>query len=92
MQHWWGIVGGVAVLPPQMPIRWDGYVGQIILGLSVKLFVSAPRYAIFCHVIGPVLLGALVDVQLERTGERIVELGVGDQTAWIIRLAVGGQA
>ena len=92
MQRWRRVLLGITILPPQMPIRWDGYVGQVILGLLVKLFVSAPRYALFCHVIGPVLLGALVDVQLERTGESIVELGVGDQTAWIIRLAIGGQA
>jgi hypothetical protein len=76
---------GVAIVP----VRRGDYVSVIVRGFAVEIFVTVPRDTrVILHMVYPRIISAgLGRVREHGAGEGIVEHGVGDQSAGIIRLA-----
>lgn len=72
-----------------MPVGRGKDVSVVVRGIAVEIFVAVPRDPrVVLHVVYPrIIATGLGRVRQHRAGEGIVEHGVGDQTAGIIRLA-----
>lgn len=71
-----------------MPVGRGEDVSVVVLGLAVEIFVTVPRDPrVVLHMVHPRIIAAgLGRVREHRAGEGIIEHGVGDQPAGIVRL------
>ena len=86
-----GILVGIAIRIPVVPVRGRHDLRIRVHCLTVQLRITAPRNAFACHIVCFGAVDGLGGIQSHRRSDRVIEQRVGNEAARVICLPIRGQ-